>query len=87
MVLLLLKIKTENDKFLDTGIYNWFSRHKDFINELTFNQEMVNLKITKALLFFNKKCLAEYVTLSEKFKFSKNHQWNTKLFLVILKLP
>ena len=37
---MLLKIKTENDKTFWIQEFNqWFSRHKEYINEKTFNQE------------------------------------------------
>jgi len=40
LVLLLLKIKTENDKlFWIQELEHWYNRHKDYISEKTFNEQ------------------------------------------------
>lgn len=51
LVLMLLKIKTENDKTFWLQEFNqWFSRHKEYINEKTFNQETDRYWYTHKLL-------------------------------------
>ncbi len=51
LVLMLLKIKTENDKTFWIQEFNlWFNRHKEYINEKTFNLETDRYWYTHKLL-------------------------------------
>lgn len=51
LVLMLLKIKTENDKTFWIQEFNqWFFRHKEYINEKTFNKETDRYWYTHKLL-------------------------------------
>ena len=83
-VLLMLKIKTHNDRIWWTQeLKEWYEGHKDYLNDKTINTEteavLVHPQTIEKIILYHKKGAPKYVLLFGQSKHSKNNQRNRRV--------